>query len=119
LRFVDLSVAGVISITAIALLLAWNPQAPDVAARRNLDQASLRDLLAIVLERAGVAKLLQDSPAELCSYLGQLSNSTVTLSAEVGGQGCAAPPAGAVTAELTFADGSRVVTLESWYSEGP
>ena len=119
MRFVDLSVAGVISITAVALLLAWNSQAPDVAARRNLDQAGLRDLLTAVSERIGVAQLLHDTPSELCSYLDRLSNSTVTLSADVGGQSCDAPPAGAVSAELTFDDGSKVVTLESWYSVGP
>jgi len=118
MRFIDLSVAGVISVTAVVLLLAWNPQAPDIAARRNLDQASLRDLLASVSQRIGVAQLIQDTPSELCSFLGSLSNSTVTLSADVGGSTCALPPTGAVTAQLTFAFGQKVVILESWYSEG-
>jgi hypothetical protein len=118
LRFIDLSVAGVISITAVALLLAWNPQAPDIAARRNMDQASLRDLLTAVAQRIGVAQIIQDSPRELCSSLGSLSNSTVTYSAEVGGLTCDVAPTGAALAELTFAVGSKVVVLESWYGEG-
>ena len=115
MRFVDLSVAGVISITAVALLLAWNPQASDIAARRNLELASLRDLLTAAAEKIGAAQIIKDSPRELCSSLSSLSNTTVTFSADVGGVACLVPPTGAVFAELTFAVGSKVVVLESWY----
>jgi hypothetical protein len=101
------------------LLLAWNPQVPDVAARRNLDVARLRDLLAAAAARIGVAQMAQDSPGELCSLFGSVSNSTVRFSADVDGMTCDKPPAGAAVAELTFTLGSRAVILVCWYDDGP
>jgi hypothetical protein len=117
MKFVDLSAAGVISITAVALLLAWNPQAPDVEGRRNIDVANLRDILTAASVKIGVTQIIQDSPGELCSLVGSLSNSTVEFSAEVGGSNCSEPPVGAALAELTFAVGPKVVVLECWHDE--
>ncbi|HMD79356.1 MAG TPA: hypothetical protein VKF39_05160 [Nitrososphaerales archaeon] len=119
MRFFDLAVAGVISITAVALLIAWNPQAPDVAARRNLDEAHLRDFVTGAVETIGLVRIAEDSPGDLCTLLGSFSNSTVTFSANVEGFNCGAPPAGAAVAEIEFAFGPKVVVLESWFAAGP
>jgi hypothetical protein len=119
MRFFDLAVAGVISITAVALLIAWNPQASDVAAKRNLDEAHLRDFVTAAVERIGLVRIAEDSSGELCTLLGSFSNSTVTFSANVDGLNCEAPPAGAAVAVMKIAVGPKMVVLESWYGAGP
>ena len=119
MRFVDLSIAGMIAVSSVALLVVWNPQAPDIAARRNADEARLRDHLLVFVQKEGLVTLLQDPPAALCTMLNSESNSTVTYAASDEGTLCGGTPSsGAAKAELTIAVGQKVVVLEDWYAEG-
>jgi hypothetical protein len=119
LRFIDLAIGGLIAVSSLAVLIAWNPQAPDAAARQNIDDAHLRDYIATVVNRVGIVTLIRDSASDLCSLVRSASNSTLTLSAEEGGVSCGGPPpVGVASAELNISVGSRVVNLESWYDAG-
>lgn len=119
MRFIDLTIAGLIAVSSIAMLLAWNPQAPDAEATLNIDEAHLRDLLTALIQKQGLVNLVQDSPGTLCGLLSSLSNSTVTYTAFDHGVSCGSAPPGAAYAELNATVGQKEVTLEIWYGAGP
>jgi hypothetical protein len=119
LKAIDLAISGLIAVSSLTVLLAWNPQAPDIAARQSIDDAHLRDLITAFVRKVGVIQLIRDSPADLCSLLRSMSNATVTFSAEEGGVTCGGPtPAGAASAKLTIEVGTKVVNIEGWYDAG-
>jgi hypothetical protein len=119
LRFLDLAAAGLIAITSIAVLFAWSPQAPDLAARRDLDEAHLTDLLVSLVQEEGLVTLTSDSPAAFCGLLLSQSNATVSFSGSSDGIQCSpSPPPGAATSNITAAVGQKVVVLENWYGAG-
>ncbi|MDV3277421.1 MAG: hypothetical protein LYZ69_03010 [Nitrososphaerales archaeon] len=120
MRFVDVSVAAIIGMTALASLVAWNPYSFEEGSRLYLREASLQDYMTTIVAAEGVPWFQHASFSSICNRLSQYSNSTVEVSAVVDGLACSTPPPrGAPSANLTIDVGSARVLLQAWQVAGP
>ena len=120
MRYIDIAVAALVGVSAITGVLLWTPRAGDLQASALAAKAELRDRAAGLIDAKGMGWFLGTPPSSVCSYIAGLSNSTVHLLADVGGTTCGSgPPAGAVSASLSFRLAHLQVTVEAWSSAEP
>lgn len=115
MRVLDVAVAAIIGVSAIAFMLYWNPAGFTSATNQHLEEASLRGVLLTAVSSKGIPWLGIASPEQVCVGLSAFSNSSVTVSAVIDGIPCGPGPAsGSVCANLTVPLESRVVVLRAW-----
>jgi len=114
MRYLDVSVAILIGVSAISAIIAWSPRDSDAASRHLAEQIRLRDGLLAYVEGRGVAWVLSAPPELLCADLAVHSNSTFTMSGMEGEAECTRPPAGVAAVSLTLNLPQREVNLEAW-----
>jgi hypothetical protein len=115
MRYLDLAVAALIGMSAIAGIVTWTPGPGDLTSSNMMLESALRDGLLALLQQRGTFWLIASSPYQICSYLQGLSNSSVTYSASLGPYQCNPPPPVASTeASLILGLAPYRVVLEAW-----
>ncbi len=115
MRFLDIAVAVMVGVSAIAGLVVWTPRFGDSVSNRMALQAHLRDVLVSFLESKGVPWILQASAAEVCTGLDSNLNGTVHVFVSLGTQTCGSPSTkGAVASNLTLALLPFEVNMAAW-----
>lgn len=115
MRYIDIAVAALIGLAAITGEFALSPWPADAMSVSLASRSGLRDSLLTIVELKGTTWLLISSFSQMCDYLDQLSNSTVTFTATIGSQPCANQPGpGYMVAVLDFPLKPRPVELEAW-----
>ena len=114
LRYIDLAVAAMIGASAISGLVVWSPRSGDSVSQTVMLQLELRDRLLGYLQQRGVVWFLHSPQAMICSALAKSSNSSVVMSALIGGEACSPQPEGEPMATLTLRFITIEVTLEAW-----
>lgn len=115
MRYVDLSLAALIGVSAVTGVIALAPGGGDAASLQIARQMQLRDDLLRLLQQRGTAWLLSTPPAVVCSQLASLSNSSFRMGATLGGVSCGVPPrGGSAEANITLMLGNSEVTLVAW-----
>jgi hypothetical protein len=116
MRVFDLAMAGMIGVSSIAVLLAWNPQTTDRASRELVEQAHLRDELTHRVEAAGIPALLDGGSLAFCTTVAGWSNSTVAFSGSFDSIPCGgSPPPSSSSAELSIVVGATTLVMSAWY----
>ena len=116
MRLADLAAATLVGMTAVAAI-AFTTGNP--GGTRYAEEKALRYFLAQQISSRGVAWYSESAAQAICDAMRQLSNSTVTLSARVGGVECqGSPPLGHVGANLTIPFAGHQVVIEAWENEG-
>lgn len=119
MKYVDIAIAILIGVSALAGLLVTSPQAGDGAARVYRLKTALRDRLTAYAGARGAAWFLQTPVPEICSQLEASSNSSFALSATIGSVECGPrPPMGSVAVNLSLLFLPFPVTLEAWSAAG-
>lgn len=120
MKYVDVAVAVLVGVSAVAGILFWTPRSGDLKSGELAARAELGARVAGVVQAKGMSWFLSAPPPALCSYLAGLSNSTVHLFADVGGATCGdAPPGGAVQASIAFRVVNLRVDVGAWSDAGP
>jgi len=115
MRYLDLAVAALIGVSAIAGIATFSPGQSDVASKRLAMESQLRDELLTILQREGLTWLIQSSPQAVCAYLQDSSNSSVTFSGVIGPYTCGtSPPISSPVATLAFYLTPYQIVLEAW-----
>jgi hypothetical protein len=115
MRYLDLVAAALIGMSTIAGIVAWTPGRGDLASRNLMLESELRDGLFALLQQRGIFWLTTSSPYQICAYLHELSNSSVTYSASLGPYQCSPqPPVASINASLTLELVPYRVVLEIW-----
>ena len=118
MRYLDLAIAGLIGTSAIAGIVALAPGQGDLASSSLATEVKLRDSLLALLQQRGTAWIIQSTPETICSYLRDLSNSSVTFSGSIGPLRCGAPPPpGRPAASIALHLIGLQVVLEAWSDE--
>jgi hypothetical protein len=120
LRFLDIAVAAVIGLVSTTAIVAWSPTPYASTSHSYQVEIGLRDLLVKIVEDEGVVGIQRSSFSEICSIAARYTNSSVTVSAEMGGNDCVAgPPSGSIGSTLEIPLYTGQVILEAWETEGP
>lgn len=115
MRYLDIAVAAMVALTAIAAMVVWSPGAADLAADRLRTKSALRDALVAFVDREGVPWLFSAPLPDVCAAAYAASSPAADISAIEGPQSCGLPPpAGATSVELTLSVASKQVTLVAW-----
>lgn len=115
MRYLDIAVAAAIGVLSTSVVLAWSPTPFEASSRLAAQDADLRSLLVSFVSQRGLVWLQDSSFSALCAALSSSSNSTVTLSAESGGNECDLPPTGGYAyANVTLPMRNGEVDLEAW-----
>jgi hypothetical protein len=114
LRYIDLAVAAMIGVSAISGLVAWSPQSGDSVSQTLMLQLELRDRLLEYLQQRGIMWFLNSPQAEICYALAKSSNSSIIISAVIGGEACSPQPEGEPMATLTLRFLTLEVVMEAW-----
>lgn len=115
MRYLDIAVAVMVGVAAIACITTWTPAQADQVSRQLQTKSILRDGVVSFVDREGMALFASSSWPKICSALSAASNSTFTISGEVGTSGCGGlPPPGGISVQSTFTVGLRRVTLVAW-----
>ncbi len=119
MRVLDVGVAALICLSSTSFIIYWNPTTFSNPAASHLEQASLRGLLLTTVSAEGVQWFQNASPDQICSSLSGFSNSSITLSATIGGVPCGpGQPGDRPSASLSLPFESKVVVLRAWANEG-
>lgn len=119
MRYIDIAIAAIIGVSAVAGLVSWTPGSYDSSARRAILHSALLGRLEGFVQAHGTAWLIRSPSAEVCAALAGASNSTVALTGRVGPESCGdEPPGDAVTASLSFFLAGREFVLVAWCGEG-
>jgi hypothetical protein len=120
LRFLDIAVAAIIGLISTTAIVIWSPTPYASASHDYQVEIGLRDLLVEIVENTGVYGMQRSSFSEICSIVARYSNSSVTVSAEMGGNDCVAgPQTGSIGSMLTVPLFTGQVILQAWEREGP
>ena len=115
MRYLDLTMAALIGVSAITGVISWDPKAGDTTARQTRAQVQLRDGLVELLQRHGMLWFAQSPPAVVCAYFAESSNSSYGLYATLGSVSCGSPPApGSVVTSLAVDFGSFEANISAW-----
>jgi hypothetical protein len=119
MRLMDLAAAAVIATVSISLIVSMSPVQFNTYSREYSEEGALRTLLLGIVVTEGIPWFAATPAKGICSGVAAFSNSSVTVSATVGGVSCGGlPPSGSVSASLVFPVGPAEVTLEAWEGAG-
>ena len=114
MRFIDIAVAGLIGMSAIAGLAAMSPATEDSRSRTLALRIQLKDALLLFLNGKGIAWFLQSDAMVICDGAAAASSRTLTISADVGGLNCGTPPSEYLVENLTLPLLHDEVVLIAW-----
>ena len=117
MRYLDIAVAALLGVSAITGLGLVSPRPGDAASVQLSTQTGLRDGLLAIVQHKGISWLLTTPAPEICAYLEQSSNSTVSLSATIGTEPCPSQPLPEADAATLYVPLKAIaVELEAWPS---
>ena len=117
MRYLDLAIAAIIGVSALAALATWSPSSTNTAADSQMSELHLRDALLAYVQRQGAAWLLSTKTSGVCDSITSLSNSTFTFSAIINSVPCSPSPHEGAVANLTLPFDGRTMVFEAWSAE--
>ena len=119
MRIVDVSAAAGIGLVTVAALVVWSPYPYVEGSRQYSRQASLQDYLTTIALAKGIPWFQNSNVVALCDSLTRYSNSSIVISADIGGEPCGPWPKGATYhSSLAIVAGNRSVSLQAWQVAG-
>jgi hypothetical protein len=115
MRYLDIAVAAMVGTAAITGLSVWSPAQGDRASASFQERSTLRDGIVAFVEIRGMPWLASAPWSKICAAIGEASNSTLVLSAEMGSSSCGTVPSpGSDFVSITFQLDGDQVAITAW-----